>query len=238
MASVIHRIIDNQIRTWEAAAERRRAEEREEAERLPTIRPCITMGRMIGSGGGEIAQQLSTRLGWQVFDREIVEVIVRQGHFREAIMKTLDEHDRSSVELWVDGLIHGTLVDKEDYHRILVRVLTSISVHGHAIILGRGGTFVLDPRRTLNVRIVAPRAVRIEAVARSRAIPASRAAEFVEETDRERAAFILKYFHRPIDDPTAYDLTIDTGGLSREAATELIDTALHLKLGALPNVQF
>ncbi len=237
MASVIHRIIDNQIRTWEAAAERRRAEAREEAERPQSIRPCITIARMIGSGGGEIAQLLSKRLGWQVFDREIVEVIIRQGHFREAILMALDERDRSSVELWVDGLIHGSLVDKGDYHRTLIRVLTSISMHGHAIIIGRGAPHVLDPRRTLNVRIVAPKAVRIDAIARSRAIAHAQAASVVEETDHERAAFILKHFHRSIDDPTGYDLTINTGGLGIEAASDLILTALRLKLGALTNVQ-
>jgi cytidylate kinase len=238
MASVIDRIIENQIHTWEAAAEKRRAEELDKPDRPKPVWPCITIARMIGAGGWETAQQLGKRLGWQVFDREILEVIVRQGHFREAIMSALDEHDRSSVELWVDGLLHGALADKGDYHRTLTKVLTSISIHGHAIIVGRGANFVLDHRRSLHVRIVAPWAQRCETVSRSRGIPPNRAAVLVKETDHERAAFISQHFHARIDDPTVYDLTIDTAAFSREATVEMITQALRLKLGDLPNVEF
>jgi hypothetical protein len=237
MATVIHRIIDHQIREWEAAAARRREEALSRPDGLKTIRPAITLARQIGSGGWEIAHQVAERLGWEVFDRELLEVIVRQGHFREAIMNALDEHDRSAVEIWVDGLLHGNIVDKGDYHRTLVRVLTSISMHGRAIIVGRGANYVLDPRRTFNLRIAAPRSVRVEMIARSRGLPMKKAAAIVTQTDHERAAFIMHHFHERIDDPTAYDLVINTASFSREAAAEMVVQALHLKLGGLAGVE-
>jgi len=237
MASAILRIIENQIRTWDSLAQTRRTEVQGLPGTPPRIRPCITIARMIGSGGWEIAQLLKPRLGWEVFDREIVEVIIRQGRFREAITSSLDEHDRSSVELWVDGLLHGLIVDKGDYHRALVKVLTSISMHGHAILIGRGGNFILDRDRTLNVRFVAPRSFRVEMISRSQGMPLSRAAALVKQTDHERAAFITHNFHARIDDPTAYDLTINMAGFTQEAAADAIVQALRLKFGGRDDVE-
>jgi len=53
----------------------------------------------------------------------------------------------------------------------------------------------------------------------------------VQKSDRERAAFIEHHFHRNIDDPLAYDLILNTGEVSVEAAAELIQLGLKRKLG-------
>lgn len=238
MTSGIDQIIDRQIKRWELEAQMRRRAEKEKPGRVTMMRPWVTISRSFGSGGGEIARRLASNLGYQIFDREIVEVLIREGTFREAIVASLDEKDRSALELWVDGILRGKLVDKGDYLRDLVAVLSSIAMHGHAVILGRGANFVLDKNRGLHLRVVAPLSQRIETICRLRGLPYDEAEGLVHKTDEERAAFIRHHFHQDVDSPLAYDFILNTAGIGVEAAVNMIERALRQKLGHKAQVQF
>ncbi len=238
MTTGIHQIIDRQIKRWELEALERGRGSGERPVRAVPLRPWVTISRSIGSGGGEIARRLAAQLGYQIFDREIVDVICKEGHFRTAILESLDERGRSSFDLWIDGVLHGSLVDKGDYLRTLVTVLGAIAMHGHAIIIGRGANFLLDPARGLHVRTVGPRAMRIETMSRLRSLSYADAEKLVHETDAERAGFIQHHFHRDVDDPLGYDLTLNTASIGIESAVALIERALREKMSGKPNVQF
>lgn len=238
MSSGIHHIIDRQIRRWEVEAQARKEAERQRPGRPAVVRPWVTISRMFGSGGGEIAQSLAATLGYQIFDREILEVLLQEGHFRQAILESLDERDRSSLELWVEGIVRGHLIDKKDFLRVLVGVLGSIALHGHAVIVGRGANYVLDSGRGLHVRVVAPFPQRVETIARLRRIPFEEAEKLVHHTDGDRSHFIRTYFHREIEDPLGYDLIVNTAGIGVESAVGLIERALRQKLAKVPSIQF
>lgn len=238
MTSGIHQIIDRQIRRWDLEAQQRRESAEIYPSRPASIRPWITISRCFGSGGGEIAQRLSARLNYEIFDREIVDTLVRESAFRSAILESLDERDRSSLEIWIEGLLRGRLVDKEDYLRSLIRVIGVIALHGHAIIVGRGANLILDSDRGIHVRIVAPLDQRIETIARIRSMAPDEARKLVEQVDEERAAFIRRHFHRQIEDPLSYDLVVNSARLGVGTAVELIERGLREKLASRPHVQF
>jgi cytidylate kinase len=237
MASGIHQIIDRQIKRWELEALDRRQSGGDKLDRPGPLRPWVTISRSFGSGGGEIARRLASQLGYQIFDREIVDVICQEGHFRAAILESLDERERSSFDLWIDGLLHGNLVDKADYLRTLIEVLGAIAMHGHAIIIGRGANFVLDPGRGLHVRIVAPLPLRVETMSRLRNLSYADSEKLVHQTDHERAGFILHHFHRDVEDSLAYDMIVNTASIGVESAVALIERALREKMSGKPTVQ-
>ncbi len=132
----------------------------------------------------------------------------------------------------------GSSTRKGDYLRTLASVLGSIAMHGHAIIIGRGANYLLDPERGLCVRITALLDARIESIARERGVDLVAAEKLVHLTDEDRAAFVQHHFHRDIADPLAYDLVINTGRLGIDPAVDLITRALRQKLAGRPNVQF
>lgn len=238
MSSGIHQLIDRQIRRWEMEASARRELAAERPGQPAPVLPWVTISRAFGSGGGEVAQRLSARLNYPIVDKEILEVLVQEGHLRAAIVEALDERDRSSLDVWVDGILRGKLQDKDDYLRTLVRVIGGIAIHGHSVIIGRGANFILDSARGLNVRVVAPREQRIETIRRIRDLDEDAAVKLVERVDGERSAYIRRYFHRDIEDPLAYDLILNTAGIGIDLAVELIDRSLRQKLGPLPHVRF
>lgn len=231
MTSGVHQIIDRQIKRWELEAQARTAAATEpEPAGPPVVHPWITVSRALGAGGGAIARAAASRLDYQVYDRELLELLVREHHLHRRVLELLDERSRSSLEIWVQGIVRGRLVDKGDYLRDLASVLTSVALHGRAIIVGRGANFVLDASRGLHVRITAPFALRVEAVAAREGISRDEAERAVQRSDQERSAFIQGYFHHGIDDPLGYDLVINTAALGVEPAAELVERALRAKL--------
>jgi cytidylate kinase len=238
MTSGIHQIIDRQIRRWEAEARARRELAAERPGQPAPLLPWITISRAFGSGGGEIARRLSARLNYPIVDKEILEVLVEEGHLRAAVVEALDERDRSSLDVWVEGILRGKLQDRDDYLHTLVRVIGGIAIHGHAIIIGRGANYILDSAQGLNVRIVAPLRQRVETIQQIRGLDQEAAAKLVEKTDTERGAFIHRFFHREIEDPLGYDVIINTAAIGMDLAVDLIERAFRQKLSAMAHVRF
>ena len=54
------------------------------------------------------------------------------------------------------GLMDGGTLSPTDYLRNLTKVILSFGRHGKGVIVGRGAQYILDPKRTLRIRIDSP----------------------------------------------------------------------------------
>ena len=59
---------------------------------------CLLISRERGSGGSAVARLAGERLGWQVFDREILDQIAQLAHVRLPLTGSVDEQIRSKLE--------------------------------------------------------------------------------------------------------------------------------------------
>jgi Cytidylate kinase-like family len=94
---------------------------------------------------------------------------------------------------------------------------------GHTILVGRGGN-VITARlpNVFHVRLVAPLATRIRHAAEYYHLSETEAAKLVREQDQARRRYARRYFNAEIDDPTLYDVTLNTGRLGFARAAEII----------------
>ena len=65
---------------------------------MTTLAPMLTLSHQYGSGGTLIAQELSQRLGWAVWDKEIVRTIASQQNVAEGYVENKDERVASFIE--------------------------------------------------------------------------------------------------------------------------------------------
>lgn len=225
--SSIEGMIEHQIRRWEV--------ERRGAGRT-AVRPCIAISRLAGSGGDDLAGRLAERLGYALFDRQIVEAVAQRAGVSEELVEGLDEHVRSAIERTVvDAFSRGGLNESE-YLRHLVRVVTTLGERGGVVLLGRGAASILSPERALRVFLAAPREMRIARVAEEKGLAPSAAAESLDRADRERRDFLRHHFSTDPWDPAHYDLCLNLGTLSPGAAESLVLSALQdrFPVGATP----
>ena len=207
------------------ALERQAALERANRQGTPPgIRPVITVSRQLGSGGTVIAQALADRLGFQLFDREIIDTVARESGVRHQIVEALDEHMRSGIEQWMDGVLHSRIFTAEEFIPALARTLITIARAGSGVLVGRGANFILAGEPALHLRVVAGLEYRIGMLMRHLGVERETAEEQVRIADRDRNRFIEKHLRRDIDDPTAYHLVLNPELLGIEPSIDLAHT--------------
>jgi cytidylate kinase len=228
----IEAIIDRQFRLWE----RRQVQVQSSPEQKPQPRQIVTVSRETGSRGSYFASRLALRLGYQRIHREVIDEICASSGYRKRVIESVDGKARSDLEMMVEGLLTGQSVDMGDYARHLYRVILSMSHLGGVVLVGRGGNFILGPMRGFHIRFVAPRERRIANLIDYKQMKRLDAEESIDQSDRERRAFVRKLFDADINDPQHYDLVINSAYIDVEelvATTELAvrgktDKLLHL----------
>lgn len=231
----VEEMLERQARLWDMR--QRQAAQGGEAARRALAHldegPWICVSRQIGSGGTEFTRRVADKLGWQVYDREILSSIAEHTHTRETVLSRLDERAiQPLLELvvsWFDPQVPGSI----PFHQEVARVVVGLAKKGNAIIVGRGANWLLDDPYGLRVRLVAPVDQRAERIARRDALDPADARRKAEQVDASQRAFIRQVYKREIDDPVGYDLVLNTGSLDVDTAADLTVTSLYRKLGLL-----
>ncbi len=219
----MEQIISRQIRLWE------RTYENGKVRRGKKTLPSITISKEVGSQGVELAHRLASRLGWQLYDKELVEYIANNAHVRKNVVESFDEKTQSEIETWVRTLLDRHALASDKYFKHLISVITMIGEHGQAIILGRGGNFILPPNKALRLKTVAPSKKRISYIVQQLGVSEKEADKIVSQADKERSAFIRRFFHQNAENPLSYDLVLNMESLDLKAAEEIVIHALKAK---------
>jgi hypothetical protein len=232
--SHLDKLIDRQMQSWELR--RRMAEKggdaaRKELAHLPEG-PWITVSKQLGTDGIEIARRVGDRLGWLTFDKELLEAIARHARCRHKILSKMDERASGLFDNLFARWIAPEALSPSEYLRELTLVIFELGRQGRAVLVGRGANWLLDPRFGLRVRLVAPAEYRARHYADVNAVDASAAERAIREDDAALSTFIRRTYRKDIHDPLGYDLVLNVGLMTNDAAVETILAALHLKVGA------
>jgi cytidylate kinase len=188
------------------------------ATRSDVLYRYITISRDKGSLGDAIARELAARLGWSVFDKEIVDYIAQNSHVRQHLVQQLDERAQNLVHETIQRFLRmaeGGSFGIAEYRESLLKSLAYIATRGYAVIVGRGSNFALrNESGGLHVRIVASPEVRAQRLCLRWHVPPEEARWRMEEMDLERRNFIRHHFKQSMDDPCAYDLCFSTDRLT------------------------
>ena len=197
----------------------------------------ITISRQFGAGGSEVARRVAAALGWRVVDNELVEqVAARAGlppervaareercpTFVERLARTLAA---ATPEVFPPPDTAGTMVDvpEAELVKITEAVVREIAARGRVVVVGRAAPAVLA-RQTdaLHVRLVAPRAFRVQLAADRLGCAPAQAAAILDETDRMRARYTREYYRRDLNDPVHFHMVLNTAALGLDGATEAV----------------
>ncbi|MEO7003162.1 MAG: cytidylate kinase-like family protein [Ktedonobacterales bacterium] len=212
-------------------------QEQQAAERMC----AITISRLYGSGGGEIAARLAQRLGWRLIDHEVVVRVAHSLGITEEEAEARDEHTADLISRILSSfslvypspepLSPPTPADGEHiYQQTLREVIEQFTTEGHVIIVGRGSHLLLADRRdVLRVAIAAPLRQRIAYVIRREGLDEARATERIRRKDADRRRYVETHYHQRPFQPEDYDLSVNTAILSLDQTLDLICLALTQK---------
>lgn len=222
--STIAAAVERQMRNWELSRLQRLAAEKT-PEKRDEVAEFVTISRRVGSTGGLISQMLGKRLGWPVFDREILQHMAGDDDVRTRLYEKMDERDTSWIESALRWLLQGEF-RKEDYFVRLSETVLALARQGPAIFLGRGADLVLPRERGLRVRLIASEETRVAAYAQQHGLDEKAARAEMRRIDADREIFIRNHFDIDPDEPTRFDMLLNLDRFSTEDVLELIATAL------------
>src|SRR5262245_37744241 len=210
---------ENMCRLWESQRERKHA----------SPRLTVALARMAGTPAREIAEALARRLGWQVYDRELLDKIAQEMGLRSKLLESVDEKRIGWMLETMKGLFSVPQVSEIAYARHLVKVVLALGMHGNCVIVGRGAALFLPHATTLRVLLTAPLEDRVARFAKEEGVAEDKAAQQVADIERARTSFVQRHFFKDANDPANYDLVLNSSCWSPDACAQIIVEALRQK---------
>lgn len=176
----------------------------------------LTISRQFGAGGAELAEQLASRLGWTLGDRELLHQSGALGGLATPRLIQLDERGPEFLERL------SLLQESAAYFDGLRAALAELVARGPAVLVGRGANLLVTDEAALHLRLVATDDDRLERVMRRRWLAAPAATALIEREDRARAEFHRHFFRVEWADPTLYHVTCTSSRLPLPALADAL----------------
>ena len=190
MPTQLSGLVEKQMRNWELARAQRPSEP---APKVEGVHDFVTISRRAGCGGSELAALLGERLGWPVFDRELLHAMAGDDGIRKRLYESMDERDLTWLEEVLRSLMSSEFPRNDYFHRLTGTVLT-VARKDHAIFLGRAADLILPRGAGLRVRLTAPVEYCAQRLASRRRMTLDQARAEIQRTEVERAQFVENHF--------------------------------------------
>ena len=195
----------------------------------------VTVSRLYGSGGSEVAALVAKDLGWSLLDNAVVDSVAARLGITSAEVAAREERVPSLVERLVDTMalssqewltpLSATKRQPTDEQLLEVtqHIVEEAIARGPLVIVGRGAQSMLAERTdALHAFCYAPRPALI---ARSMArdnLTEEAAAKLVDETNAQREQWVRKHWNRAWRDHSNYHLAVNTEWLGIAGSADVI----------------
>lgn len=225
---LIEALISTQMMEMHKQAAAKKQAQRQWAETY-----VVTVSRDFGSPGKAVAQLLADTLEVKSCDRFILQEVARRANVDEELVRALDKHVSNINGHWWQRLQPKNALSYEDFYDYLVKTVLSISRTG-GVIIGRGAHLILGADKAFRVRITGSVEKCAETVASREGIKINDAIKRVREVNNERAEYIRMLYDTDINDPSTYDLILNSDRYDRVQMVELILYAMEMAGYKLP----
>jgi cytidylate kinase len=199
----------------------------------------ITVSRMFGSGGSEVAARVARQLGWQLLDNAVVDAVAERLGVSRAEVSSIEERVPSLSERIVSALRMSTpefvmpvadasLTETAEMRIVDVtkRVIEEAVQQGNAVLVGRGAQCMLADRPdALHVFCYAAMPALVEYAIAHRGVNPANAEHEVEKMNRQREQYVKRNWGRDWKAFENYHLCLDTGRLGIDTAADVVVAA-------------
>ena len=197
----------------------------------------LTVSRLYGSGGSEVAAIVAKALGWSLLDNAVVDAVAARIGLSVAEVQAREERVPSLVERltaamamgsqeWVSPMAAVQRPTDEQLIEVTHRIIDEAIARGPLVVVGRGTQEMLAEREdTLHVFCYAPRKALIARTMHREGLSAEEAARLVDETNKQRDQWVRLHWERDRRALENYDLSVNTERLGIQGAADLIVTA-------------
>jgi cytidylate kinase len=203
----------------------------------------ITISRMYGSGGSEVATRVAKALGWTLLDNALVDAVAQRLGVTAAEVEAIEEKVPTLVQRLADAMAFTSPElapaaaeapmppSDERVVEVTKRIINEAVQSGNVVLVGRGAQCMLAAREdALHAFCYAPMDALVARVARRRKVSLEEARDEVEEINAQREHYVKSHWKRKWKALENYHLCLNTAWLGIDGAAELILAAERAKL--------
>ena len=201
----------------------------------------LTVSRLYGSGGSEVAALAAKKLGWSLLDNSVVDAIATRMGLSVAEVRDREERVPSLVERltsamamgsqeWASPIADAKRPTDEQLIEVTRHIIEEAIARGPLVVVGRGAQEMLAEREdALHVFCYAPRKALIARTMQREGMSAEKAARLVDGTNKERDQWVRLHWERDRRAHENYDLSVNTERLGIEGSAQLIVAAAGIR---------
>jgi cytidylate kinase len=207
--------------------------------------PVITISRMYGSGGSEVAQRVAAALGWALLDNDIIDAIAERSGLTRAEVSAQDERVPSLVERLASALslsspemlppVPSGPIETTEERVVAVtqRVIEEAMQAGPAVFVGRGAQCLLAEREdALHVFCYAPRAALRKYAMGTFKVGPDEADKIIADQNKQREQYVRRHWNRNWLAHENYHVCLNTAWLGLDGAASLVVEVARRQFGA------
>ena len=192
----------------------------------------ITIGRLYGSDGRKIAQELANRLGFRFYDKELIRLAAKESNIPYDDLVKADEkrasfwayptdNERTTEDRWYYS-VNDILYDTEK------KIIREKAEKEDCVIVGRCANRILSDRKDcLSVFVYAPMDYRIRTVMEREYLSEKEARARIRKMDKQRRYHYNYFTDRNWEDMDEYDICIDSSKCSIERCAKVLEGVYH-----------
>jgi cytidylate kinase len=203
----------------------------------------ITISRMFGSGGSDVAARVARRLGWSLLDNAVVDQVAQRLGLSRAEVSSMEERVpslseriaaslRMSTPEFVVPVADVSLTETAETRIVDVtkRVIDEAVQQGNAVLVGRGAQCLLADRPdALHAFCYAAMPALVQYAIAHRGVNPAKAEQEVEKRNRQREQYVKRNWGRDWRAFENYHLCLDTGRLGIDVAADLVFAAARAR---------
>jgi cytidylate kinase len=201
----------------------------------------LTLSRLYGSGGSEVAALVAKNLGWSLLDNTVVDSVaariglsVAEVRDREERVPSLVERLTSAMAMgsqeWASPMAAAKRPTDEQLIEVTRHIIDEAIARGPVVVVGRGAQAMLAARDdALHVFCYAPRKALIARTMQREGVSAEEATRLVDATNKERDQWVRLHWERDRSAHENYDLSVNTDRLGIEGSAQLIVSAAKMR---------
>ena len=198
----------------------------------------VTIARQFGSGGREIGEELSKKLGVKFYDKELISIAAKESNIAPEIFENVDEKATNSLLYSLSlGLysfsntysVGDNLPVNDKLYILQHKIIKKVADEGPCVIVGRCADHILRDRNdVLRVFIYADWDCRVKRAIDLKGVKPSKAEQVVQKTDKSRSNYYNFYSGKKWGLTENYDLCINRTKLTSEQVAEIIENYLKI----------
>lgn len=193
-------------------------------------KPFVTISYQVGAYGISVVEDLCKylqkyenrkKITWKVLDKDLALKVMEDYKLSPNVLPYLSESTASEIE----DIIEATLGVHPSRFTLIYemnKTILKLAKSGNAIIVGRGANMVTAKvAGGVHVRLIGSLEKRANFLKKYLKLEEKEARKFIPEEDQRRSKYFKKYFFGNIEEPSLYDLVINT---DRIAMPDIVKT--------------